>query len=171
MCERDWEKLLYWARTRLIALAAGYGVPEGEREDIVQEALLSFYGRRNIRHPEAYLKGVVIRLCKQYWRRSYLRGEEPLEGAPPAHTAVPPPQEEWSRNEDIRRLSEELPERYQEVAKLRFGLGFTSGEIAYISGQSKKSISNASHRALQKLKKKAVEEGIRRFAAERTKSQ
>jgi len=168
MCERDWEKLLYWARTRLIALAAGYGVPEGEREDIVQEALLSFYGRRNVRHPEAYLKGVVVRLCKQYWRRSYLRGEEPLESAPPEETTVPPAQEDWTQNEDIARVSAELPEHYREILLLRFVLGYDAAEIARLLDRDKRAVYNLCHRTLQALGETAIKKGIQQLFDEST---
>ena len=165
MCERDWGALLHWAQTRLIALAARHGVPEGEREDIVQEALLSVYGRRHVRHPEAYLRGAVVKLCKLYWRRRQQRFEETLDECSQELRAEPPDQEHWSKSEDLRRAIAALPKRYRAFAELRYLYGFTTGEIAFFTGLSEKAIYNACQRTIQKLRELVAEGGVEKIAS------
>jgi RNA polymerase sigma-70 factor (sigma-E family) len=113
-------------------------------EEIVQEALLRIYQRRQqLTNPEAYLRVTVTNLCKSHLRR--LRLERSVVQQEDLHVLNPEIDETW---EALRNL----PFRQRSVIVLRFYEDLSIEEIAHLLDCGIGTVKSRLHRGVERLR-------------------
>jgi RNA polymerase sigma-70 factor (sigma-E family) len=113
-------------------------------EEIVQEALLRIYQRRQqLDNPEAYLRVTVTNLCKSHLRR--LRLERSVVQQEDLHVLNPEIDETWE-------ALCSLPFRQRSVIVLRFYEDLSIEEIAHLLGCRIGTVKSRLHRGVEKLR-------------------
>jgi len=113
-------------------------------EEIVQEALLRIYQRRQqLDNPEAYLRVTVTNLCKSHLRR--LRLERSVVQQEDLHVLNPEIDETWEALCN-------LPFRQRSVIVLRFYEDLSIEEIAHLLGCRIGTVKSRLHRGVEKLR-------------------
>lgn len=138
----SFEELFERMRPRFRAITRRYRIPPGDAEDLVQEAVLTVVAKsRKIRSPEAWLVATLQNRCIVYWRRVLRRKHR--EGRSSAELkeegrweesleVVRLPGEPWLRC-DLERALATLPERMQELIRLRYQEGCSHAEVRPIA--------------------------------------
>jgi RNA polymerase sigma factor (sigma-70 family) len=158
------EEFLGTVRPRLRRLLRGFGIPEEDSEDLIQNTLLALVFRWNqIRNPDAWVVGAVKKNCLMYWRSRRRRLYDTVDGPVLEWLAggERPSQERRDLKSDLGVLLDRLPRRYRTVLHLRFGLGYDSREVARRMGYRRSSIGKVTARSLAALNREMVDAGFR----------
>ena len=141
----DWEMLVKDNQHRLYrAGLAILGRPQ-EAEDAVQDAFVAYLEKApaNPENPSAWLMRVLVNGCRSRLRR---RGREPL----PLEDWLPAP--EPGEREELEELFS-LPPEDRAVIHLYYYEGYSTDEIARITGSRPGTVRSRLARARQRLKK------------------
>lgn len=154
-----WEALYrnhYASAVRLAGLLLG-DYPAGE--EIAQEAFARLWeSRLRVEEPGAYLRGIVVNLCRSRIRRAAVRRRHPA----PLPAPEPGPEDATGRiaaRMVLRGALADLPHREREAIVLRFYGQLTQTEIASVMGISIGAVKTHLHRAMATLRTKV--EGLR----------
>lgn len=152
----DLATLLERIRPRMRRLLRSYDIPALDAEDILQEAVVDVLRRwDSIYHKELWLLGTIRVKCSNYWKRQ--RSDRVYAVDPPFLEDLcapqPPNQERGALLLDMKTLTEKLGKKQQAALWLRFGLGFTTQEVAKCLGYCPSSIRKLNLRALARLHK------------------
>lgn len=142
------------AGPRVKSLFARYRVPPQDTEDILQQALLALvYNWESVRDPDAWLVGTIRNKCLVYWRDRRRKVYDAVDAAVLEWLAKPeaPEQERSDLWSDLETLLSHLPPRCQSLLRMRYQMGYDTGEIAAELGYSPNSISKISARCLAAL--------------------
>ena len=151
-----WLRDLYdshWASmVRLASLLLG---SSDQAEEIVQEALLAVFQRRNqfstLDHAGAYLRAAVVNRTRSAHRHRGVVERFRPDPQPSPHT----PEEEIlsaERAEHMFNLVHELPPRQREVLVLRYYSEASESEIAEALGISRGAVKSHAHRGIKALR-------------------
>ena len=142
----DWEKLVNENENRLYraALAILGGVQEAE--DAVQDAFVKYLEKapEDLENQGAWLMRVLVNGCRSRLRSPWRRRTVPLFDELPA----PGPEE----REELEELFS-LPERDRAAIHLYYYEGYSTAEIAAITGEKEGSVRSRLSRARGKLRK------------------
>lgn len=126
---------------------------KADAEDIVQDVFIKVMEKRpdfqSPDHEIAWLIRVTVNLCKSRLRSSWWKKTQPLLDSYPTQS-----EEEQCLMEII--LS--LPAKYRTVIHLFYYEGYTTKEIAQLTGQKESTVRSLLTRARQKLKSSLKEE-------------
>ncbi|HXU45805.1 MAG TPA: sigma-70 family RNA polymerase sigma factor [Thermoanaerobaculia bacterium] len=157
------EDLLERLRPRLKQILARYRVPAHDAEDLVQEALLSTLQKwGEIQDPEAWLLVTLRNRCVVYWRKRHTSLYNAVDAAILELLSEPEaaPQEKAEVRWDLDNLIEELPPRCRKLLRLRYGLGFDSGEVAAQMGYHPSSVRKVARRCMASLTERMLLRGF-----------
>ena len=122
---------------RLSALVVAVGVPPGDREDLVQDALVALVSQwRAIHDPDHWLLGTLRNRCRQYLRRHRLERERFVEvDILQLHLLVDPAApRDPDLILDVKRLVNTLPFRQRRLLWSFYHLGLTPSELSDSAG-------------------------------------
>lgn len=123
-------------------------------EELAQEAFVRIAPHlAGMERPGAYLRTIVINLCRDHGRRSRVADRQPVHRAP---SAPPPPLPNDVTAEWAALCA--LPDRQRHVLVLRFWLDLAPGEIARLLGIPGSTVRSAIRRGLASLKEVLVDE-------------
>jgi RNA polymerase sigma factor (sigma-70 family) len=152
MGECDLGDLADWAHVHLGYLLNRFGIPEHERDDILQDALLALYTRSDVKRPHAYLCATVTNRCKSYHRRRSIRAEESLEELE-IDVAIDPGQPLVALLADLDRCQSRLTGSERELLKLKLEQGLSNQEIAERLERSPAAIRSAWNRCVERVRR------------------
>jgi RNA polymerase sigma factor (sigma-70 family) len=130
-------------RPSLIRLAHAITGSNTLAEDLVQDAYLRSRNRNGVRDHDAYLRKVVVNLCRDALRRRVIADR--VRHEPPTPLGEPELDETWAV---VRRQ----PERYRTALALRFYEDLPEAEIAALMGCRLGTVKSLIHRGLQKMR-------------------
>jgi RNA polymerase sigma factor (sigma-70 family) len=157
------DQLLRRLRPRLKQVLGRYRIPAHDAEDLVQEALISTIQKWDvIQDPEAWLLVTLRNRCVVYWRkrRNNLYNSVDTAILELLSEPVAAPQERSELLWDLNNLLEELPPRCRKLLRLRYGLGFDSGEVAERMGYHPSSVRKVARRCMAALTYQMVTRGF-----------
>ncbi len=135
-------------------LAFAYCKNRADAEDITSEVFLKRFACRkkfeNERHETGWMMKVTINQAKDLLRLLRVRFSVPLEEA--ALTCETP------EEHDVAYAVMELPAKYRSVIHLFYYEGYSTAEIAQITGRSETAVRTQLHRARKLLKETLGEE-------------
>lgn len=135
---RPFEGLLQSCREDMVRLLARYHIPQEDAEDLLQETFVALVFKwNNIRNPKAWLLSTLRNRCSLYWRKKSDDLYEAVDAAMLDAFATPldPPQAKTELRHDLNLAISRLPTRYQNLLRLRYGLGCVSSEVAEQMGE------------------------------------
>ena len=141
--DRPFEALLRSCREEMVRILARYRVPQEDAEDLLQETFVALVFKwQSIRNPEAWLLSTLRNRCTLYWRTRRQDLFEAVDSALLDAFAVPqePPQSQTELRHDLNLAISRLPDRYQDLLRLRYGLGCKSSEVAEKMGEGSQEI-------------------------------
>ena len=146
----DWEALVSQTENRLYRAALSLLGDPQEAEDAVQDAFVRYLERapEELENPGAWLMRVLVNNCKSRLRLAWRR-VGPLPDALPA-----PAMEEREVLEELFAL----PPADRAVLHLYYYEGYTTDEIARITGQRPGTVRTRLSRAREKLRRLLTEE-------------
>ena len=155
------EALFRAMRGGLVNYAAQITGDEASSSDIVQEAFLRFWQRREEHDPSGSVKALLFRTVRNLalnWVRDGKRRAKLLaEGYVSPHRPAPPPDLMLAGRELAGRLQEwmdELPERQREALTLSRFQGLSHEEVAAVMDVAPRTVNNHLVRALRTLKER-----------------
>ena len=166
------DHLLRRLRPRLKQVLGRYRIPPHDAEDLVQEALISTIQKWDvIQDPEAWLLVTLRNRCVVYWRkrRNNLYNSVDTAILELLSEPVAAPQERSELLWDLNNLLEELPPRCRKLLRLRYGLGFDSGEVAERMGYHPSSVRKVARRCMAALTHQMVTRGFTKLAIPKDK--
>jgi len=153
------DQFLQRIRPRLKRILRGYDIPWEDAEDLLQESLLEALRKwDSIENLEAWLTGTLGYKCSNYWRRRRGGRIQAVDMPVLEHLSEPqaPAQERDEVLLDLRSLMAGLDERHRALLWLRFGLGFSTGEVARRLGYNPSSIRKLTTRSMARLRRWAA---------------
>ncbi len=153
------DRFLHRIRPRLKRILRGYDIPLEDAEDLLQESLLEALRKWDtIENLEAWLTGTLGYKCSNYWRRRRGGLIQAVDLPVLEHLSEPqaPAQEREEVLLDLRSLMEGLDKRHRAALWLRFGLGFSTGEVALRLGYNPSSIRKLTNRSMARLRRWAA---------------
>jgi RNA polymerase sigma-70 factor, ECF subfamily len=154
-----------YCRARLATYPAGQQLADDVAQDVCIAVLRALPRYRHRGRPfEAFVHGIAAHKVADA-RRSAARADRPTDDVPDSVDSGPTPEERALDSADLRQamtLLEELPERLREVVVLRVAAGMSAEEAGRSLGMSAGAVRVAQHRALNRLRKMAAEEGRHR---------
>ena len=148
----DWEQLVKENENRLYRAALAILGDRHEAEDAVQDAFVKYLEKApaQLENSAAWLMRVLVNGCKSRLRRAW-RQELPLLDSLPA----PEPEERPVLDAVLA-----LPPMDRAVIHLFYYEGYSTGEIAHITGQLPGTVRSRLSRAREKLRHMLSEEGF-----------
>lgn len=131
--DRPLGALLARMRPALERILSEHEIPDADSEDLLQETLFALVFKWDtIRKPEAWLLATLRNRCVIYRRMAEESLLEAVDAKSLEALAGPqaPPQERAELRHDLTVAFSRLPERYRDVLRLRYGLGWKSSEVA-----------------------------------------
>jgi len=153
------DQFLHRVRPRLKRVLSGYDVPHQDAEDLLQESLLEALRKWDtIENLEAWLIGTLGYKCSNYWRKQRGGLIQAVDMPVLEHLSEPqaPAQEREEVLLDLRSLMVGLDKRHRAALWLRFGLGFSTGEVARRLGYNASSIRKLTTRSMARLRRWAA---------------
>lgn len=148
------EDVLERVRPRLEAVLRRYRVPPTDGEDLLQQVLVLMIHRwSSIESPDRWMVGTLRHHCLMYWRsrRRSLHQAVDQDLLEWLASPVAAPQERADFLRDVEKALARLPQKYQEVIRLRYALGYRSEEVAERLGYQRSSIGKVTSRCLAAL--------------------
>ena len=135
----------YEGSVRLAHLLLG---ERGRAEELAQDAFLRVLPRiRELDHPAAYLRTVLVNLCRDEARRQARARRHPHEPS----VAAPPP-DVPAASSAVWHALQALPDRQREALSLRFYADLPTEEIARLLDVRPATVRSLIHRGLTALK-------------------
>ena len=154
-----------YCRARLATYPGGAHLADDVAQDVCIAVLGALPRYRDRGKPfEAFVHGIAARKVADA-QRGLARADRPTDDVPDDVDARPTPEEQALDAADLRHamtLLEELPEKLREVVVLRVAAGMSAEEAGRSLGMSPGAVRVAQHRALNKLRALAAEQGGRR---------
>jgi RNA polymerase sigma-70 factor, ECF subfamily len=154
-----------YCRARLGTYPGGAHLADDVAQDVCIAVLGALPRYRNRGKPfEAFVHGIAARKVADA-QRGLARADRPTDDVPDDVDGRPTPEEQALDAADLRHamsLLEELPEKLREVVVLRVAAGMSAEETGRSLGMSAGAVRVAQHRALNKLRQMAAEEGRHR---------
>lgn len=163
--DEDLELLLESLKPQMKHTLYRYQIPYEDAEDLLQQTLLTLlYKRREIEKPEPWILATLKNRCIMYWRRQRRQLHEAVDTTIMDLFANPgrPKQENKELSHDLSRAVGRLPERCQEILRLRYGLDYKPAEVADAMGYQRSSIRKITNRCLEALARQLRLAGFRR---------
>lgn len=157
------EEMLDKLQPKLRRILGRYQIPPEDADDIVQQTLLDLvYKQELINNPEGWVLGSVRNRCVIYWRKRRSQLYDAVDTAILEIIAKPagPSQHGAGLRHDLERVLAVLPERCQDVLRLRYGLGYGPSEVAEALGYQPSSIRKVTNRCLARLTRQLVAIGF-----------
>lgn len=157
------EYLLEKLQPKLRRILSRYQIPPEDADDILQQTFLDYVFKKDlINNPEGWLLGSVRNRSVIYWRKRRSQLYDAVDSAILELLARPegPAQHDAALRHDLSRVLTELPERCQEVLRLRYGMGFGPSEVAERMGYQPSSIRKVTNRCLARLTRQLVAIGF-----------
>jgi RNA polymerase sigma factor (sigma-70 family) len=157
--EQTVERVLRELQPRMDAILRHYQIPVQDAEDLIQEIFVSFVRQfRRVQSPEAWLTNALKYQCLLYWRK---RRKQLCEAVDTGLLEIlaeheTPAAERADRVRDVEKMLLRIPSRCRKILHLRYGLGFTSGEVACELGYQRSSVSNIVRRCVATLTAKLL---------------
>lgn len=149
------EEFVLRHESRLYRTALAILGNKADAEDMVQEAFVTVMEKRPVfqspEHEVAWLIRVTVNLCKSRLRSGWWRKTVPLLKSYPAET---------EEQEHLIGAVMSLPTKYRIVIHLFYYEGYTTQEIAGITGQKESTVRSQLTRARQRLKAILKEEAL-----------
>ncbi|MCH9650378.1 MAG: sigma-70 family RNA polymerase sigma factor [Deltaproteobacteria bacterium] len=137
------EEVFVRLEPRLRSILGRYRIPFQDADDLLQDALLLLIRKiEELRCPEAYLLTTLQYRCLMYWRGRQRRKDEGVTTELLEDLAQPqaPSQDRALLRHDLSRLWAALPPKTRKLIWLRYGLGYTSREVAEHLGDAPEAI-------------------------------
>jgi len=141
--DRPFEALLRDCREEMVQLLGHFRIPQEDAEDLLQETFVALVFKwKSIRNPRAWLLSTLRNRCSIYWRKRRQDLFEAVDAAILEALAEPqaPPQDRADLRHDLNLAIARLPERCQDLLRLRYGLGCESSELAQRMGEGSEEI-------------------------------
>ena len=159
--EREFEEL--FISSYRIFFAIGYQLTRDKAftKDVIQSFFVELWGKsiweKEIKHPLAYLRKAFYRKVLNEIALDQKRAEElaklnPLPAEASYESWIIEQEEQFALQENLQKAITQLPEKQQEMLKLRFQQGMEYDEIASSTGKSRQTIYNQIHEAVKKLR-------------------
>lgn len=158
----EWAVWLEQHGAALVLLARQWVPSRADAEDVVQEAFVRFWRRRQrVGEPAAYLYACV-KHCALDWQRDRNRQSRREQGAarPEAETWFAGPLQEAERRAAIDAALRRLPESQREVLVLKIWGGLSFPQIALALRISANTAASRYRYALARLREQLAEESI-----------
>lgn len=139
-------------------------IPPEDAEDLVQDTLVALVFKwRSIRDPEAWLLATLRNRCTIYWRRQRESLLDAVDGKILEQMAGvgEPPQRQSELRHDLLVAISRLPRDFQDVLRLRYGLGCESHEVAERLGYESAGMRSLTNRCLTSLSRELYAVGVR----------
>jgi RNA polymerase sigma-70 factor (sigma-E family) len=147
-------ELFHAESARLVSMARWFVDDRTAAEDLVQEGFIRLAANASrIASPDraaAYLRSIVINLCRDHNRRGLVSLRPRPPSAPPAASA----EDQATVREDVREVVEAvraLPRRQRDCVVLRFYLDLSISDIAGTLGLSVNSVKTHLQRGMRTL--------------------
>lgn len=163
--DRPFELLLRECRADMIRLLAHFRIPQEDAEDLLQETFVALVFKwKSIRNPHAWLLSTLRNRCSIYWRKRRQDLFEVVDAAILEALAEPqaPPQDRADLRHDLNLAISRLPERFQDLLRLRYGLGCESSEVAQRMGEGSDEIRKLTTSSLVALTRELRSMGLTR---------
>lgn len=153
------ESILLELQPRMQRTLRHYQIPAQDAEDLVQEIFVSFVRcYPKVENPEAWLTSALTYQCRLYWRQ---RRRQICDAVDTCILEIlaehePPAAERDDRIRDLEKFLCRIPPRCRKLLRLRYGLGFTSKELAGELGYQHSSVSNIVRRCVATLTAKLL---------------
>lgn len=137
----------------MVRLAAWLTGDARTAEDVVQDAFvqLASVDLAGVAVVDAYLRTIVVNLCRNGRRRSLLDRRHRFTGLGADQPLESPGPESLLADEDLARAVSRLPRRQRQCVVLRFTEDLAVAEIATVLGIGEGSVKTHLHRALATL--------------------
>ncbi|MCB1036414.1 MAG: sigma-70 family RNA polymerase sigma factor [Acidobacteria bacterium] len=168
--DEDVERLLDLLKPQMKRILFRYQIPFEDAEDLLQQTLVTLlYKRKDIEKPEPWILATLKNRCIMYWRRQRSQLHDAVDTTILELFADPgrPKQERMELGHDLARAIERLPERCQNILRLRYGLDLKPAEVAEALGYQKSSIRKITNRCLEALSRQLVVSGFSRPPSKR----
>lgn len=163
--DQPFEDLLHACRGEMIRLLARYRIPHEDAEDLLQETFVALVFKwQSIRNPKAWLLSTLRNRCTLYWRKRRRDLFEAVDAAILDALAAPqePPQARTELLHDLNLAISRLPDRCQDLLRLRYGLGCKSSEVAEKMGEGSQEIRKLTTSCLVALTRELRRMGLSR---------
>ncbi|MGD2116492.1 MAG: sigma-70 family RNA polymerase sigma factor [Acidobacteriota bacterium] len=163
--DRPFEVLLRSCREEMVRILGRYRIPQEDAEDLLQETFVALVFKwQSIRNPKAWLLSTLRNRCTLYWRKRRQDLFEAVDSALLDALASPqaPPQSRAELRHDLNIAISRLPERYQDLLRLRYGLGCKSSEVAEQMGEGSQEIRKLTTACLVALTRELRRMGLTR---------
>ena len=150
----DLEALYRAERRTVVGLAVMLTGDAAVGEELAQEAFVRIAPHIDgMEQPGAYLRTIVVNLCRDHGRRTQVAGRQPV----PAAASSPPPDLPSDVSAEWAALCA-LPDRQRHVLVLRFWLDLAPAEIARMLAIPSSTVRSAIRRGLASLREVLVDE-------------
>lgn len=163
------DRPLEWAvdrsRDEMVDLLARYRIPSEDAEDLLQETFVALVFKwQEVRNPRAWLLSTLRNRCTLYWHKRRHPLYEAVDSAILERVAAPvePPQGRADVRHDLNLAISRLPERCQNLLRLRYGLGCKSREVAEEMGEGSDAIRTLTTACLVDLTRELRRMGLTR---------
>ena len=146
-CRADSEKIVRKYADTVYRLAFSQMRNSYDAEDVFQEVFLRYFRKKpqfkNDEHEKAWFLRVTINCAKKYWASAWVRRTEPVSEELPF---------ENMREFELFDAVGTLPQKYRVVIHLYYFEGYSTAEIAAITGQREPTVRSQLARARAKLR-------------------
>jgi RNA polymerase sigma-70 factor (sigma-E family) len=151
--DEEVEALFRHSFTRMRSLAFLMTGDSATAEEIAMEGFLRVFSRwrgvSEYENPEAYVRKVVVNLCRSRWRR--VRVEARFRHAADRSSTEPWDSDRYERTDEVRAAVRELPAHQRACVVLRYYQDLSEGEIADALGCTTGAVKSQLSRARQRL--------------------
>lgn len=147
------EQYMIKHENRLFRAALAMMGNKAEAEDVVQEVFLKVWEKRpvfqSMQHEAAWLMQVTVNCCRSRFRSAWWRRTVPMLDSYPAQSG---------EQQQLLELVAQLPVKYRIAIHLFYYEGYSTAEIAEMTGQKESTARSLLTRARRKLKHVLMEE-------------
>jgi RNA polymerase sigma-70 factor, ECF subfamily len=155
---RAYELVLKAVSNRLAAYL-GRKLPAKDRDDVMQEILLSIHKSRhtydNTRPLMPWVMAIAHYRLQDFWRRHYGHGFKDMADIEDLKNILSTDETKgMNAHEDIRRVMVDLPQKQREILDLMYGQDKSVQEVASLLNMSVSAVKVAAHRGYKVFRKR-----------------
>ncbi|MDE1901271.1 MAG: sigma-70 family RNA polymerase sigma factor [Alphaproteobacteria bacterium] len=159
--KRAYDLVLQAISSRLLA-ALSKKLPPKDRDDVVQEILLSVHKARHTYEPTRPLMPWVMAIARyrlsDYWRKHYGQALDRTVDIDDMKDILPTDvTKDLDTSEDIRRIMPTLPQKQQEILDLMYRQDKSVQEVAGLLNMTVSAVKVAAHRGYKAFRKRLKE--------------